>query len=210
MDAAPVLISQSYYSKLIVAHAVFGSLAAMILAPAAILSARWLRNTRWFPAHALLNLATAMSIVITFALGTQAAMSGGHGSQFVGEHASRHHKLGLAVFILVILQSVGGAAIHWLPQGHFIRWSHVGIGLVVAGCLYAQTYLGFGEWNENTDTGTTVPRGVVIVFWILFALEVAAYVAGIAFGRRFSQLPVSKPAKPASSSDEKLTMRESA
>ena len=47
-------------------------------------------------------------------------------------------QLGLAVFILVILQSVGGAAIHWLPQGHFIRWSHVGIGLVVAGCLYAQ------------------------------------------------------------------------
>ena len=47
-------------------------------------------------------------------------------------------QFGLALLILVLLQALGGAAIHYLPQGHFIRWSHVIAGLIIAGAFWFQ------------------------------------------------------------------------
>jgi hypothetical protein len=41
-----------------------------------------------------------------------------------------------------------------------------------------QVYTGFDEWNGNSESETTVPKGVEIAFWILFGLEVAAYGLG--------------------------------
>ena len=41
-----------------------------------------------------------------------------------------------------------------------------------------QVYSGFVEWNGNSESETTVPKGVRIAFWILFGLEVAAYGLG--------------------------------
>ena len=44
----------------------------------------------------------------------------------------------------------------------------------------------------------------------MFAVEVALYVVGLLFARRFTKLPVHKPDAAKSSSNEKLAMRESA
>lgn len=41
-----------------------------------------------------------------------------------------------------------------------------------------QVYTGFNEWNEASASETTVPRGIVIAFWVLFSVEVFAYVVG--------------------------------
>ena len=42
----------------------------------------------------------------------------------------------------------------------------------------AQTYTGFDEWDMASESMTTVPRGITIAFWVIFAIEVAAYVVG--------------------------------
>ena len=52
----------------IIAHAVFASLAFLIVMPLAIIIARFFRHTTWFPAHAALQITSAVFVVIAFAL----------------------------------------------------------------------------------------------------------------------------------------------
>jgi len=65
----------------------------MITSPAAILAARYLRKTRWFPLHAATQLVTASFVIISFALGTRAVTMSGHGFQMEGKGASHHHRV---------------------------------------------------------------------------------------------------------------------
>ena len=53
------------------------------------------------------------------------------------------------------------------------------MGSATIAILYAQIVTGFDEWDEASDAGTTVPKGVRVVFWILLGIEVAAYLAGL-------------------------------
>lgn len=41
-----------------------------------------------------------------------------------------------------------------------------------------QVYSGFDEWDGNSESETTTPRGIRIAFWILFGVEVFAYGLG--------------------------------
>lgn len=34
------------------------------------------------------------------------------------------------------------------------------------------------EWQKESDSGTDVPKGVIVVFWILVAVEVIFYAFG--------------------------------
>lgn len=62
--------------------AVLGSVALVILSPLAVLIARFGRDRMaWFPAHWVLNLVSAILIIITFALGTYAT-----GNEFNDTH----------------------------------------------------------------------------------------------------------------------------
>jgi hypothetical protein len=54
------------------ATGVCGSLAMILFAPFAILVARFFRASRWFPAHAALNILAALLVVVAFALGVYA------------------------------------------------------------------------------------------------------------------------------------------
>ena len=47
-------------------------------------------------------------------------------------------QFGLALFILVLVQTAGGGLIHYLPTDHFVRWFHVLAGIIIAGGLYIQ------------------------------------------------------------------------
>ena len=79
----------------IIAHAVFASLAFLIVMPLAIIIARFFRHTTWFPAHAALQVISLVFVVIAFALAVNVST----------EHFyDTHTRLGLAVFILVVFQ----------------------------------------------------------------------------------------------------------
>jgi hypothetical protein len=63
---------------------VLGSAAALVLAPAAILIARFCKgNPAWFRWHRALNILTAVCVIVAFALATSVT-----GNEFVGEAVS--------------------------------------------------------------------------------------------------------------------------
>jgi len=196
----------SMHDKLIIVHATFAGLAVMILVPAGILFTRFLRlgrrtATSWFSTHSTLQILALISLIIVFATGVQAVKGGGHGSQFTGPKKDTHHDLGLAVFILFLVQVLFGIASHYtqgpnqLPteKGEHthvpsvtaprnrIRTVHLLFGLATTAILYAQIVIGFDEWDMTSDSMTTVPEGVRDVFWILFGLEIGMYFTGYAF-----------------------------
>jgi len=187
---APTGSISTYHDKLIIAHAVFASLAALFVVPSAILMARYLRGSpSWYRLHSGLNLVTAIFIIIVFALGTRAVGSGGHGSQFSGTGADTHHQLGLAVFLIVMVQTILGLAAHYtktntntdatFARGKSVfRYVHIVLGIATAALLYVQVYDGFYEWDMTSDAGTLTPMGIKDAYWVLLALAVGAYLAG--------------------------------
>lgn len=109
--------------------------------------------------------------------------------RYFGPHSDVHHKLGLAVFLIVIVQAVLGTAakLTKVPPFNYVtlqtrrnslRLFHIAFGMSAAALLYAQVYTGFDEWNETAESMTVVPRGIIIAFWVLLALEAALYVIG--------------------------------
>ncbi|BGP24052.1 proteophosphoglycan ppg4 [Rhodotorula toruloides] len=169
--------------KILIAHAVFGTLAIVLLTPTALLIARIGRGKRWFAGHATLNGLFVVFIIIAFALGVT-VVEGEFGQDF-------HHSLGLALFVLVLVQSILGiighfwarpspltsAAPSWgLPRPNPIRILHILLGLTIVGLGYTQVINGmYIEWPKKSDAGTATPFGVKVVFWILFALFIATY-----------------------------------
>lgn len=193
--------------------AVLGSLAFLILTPAAVLIARFGRDRiSWFPPHWVLNLLSVIFVIVTFALGTYARGNGWSTTheRFVTRRSllkrlgsaqltQRLYRLGLAVFILVLLQATLGLVGHRTQRTQltssrpsfgsyassakrhsfpFVRLSHVLLGLITLGLGYWQIETGLsddGEWNTMAENGN-VPKSVQVIFWILLGVEVAAYV----------------------------------
>jgi len=188
MEKAPTPISQSKHDRYIVAHATTAGVAVLITMPAALLIGRYLRTWRhWNLAHAGLNFLTVVLIIITFALGNAALKDP---NQYTGSHSDVHHKLGLAVFLIVVVQGIGGIGAKLLTslpsynyvtfnsKRHMLRYIHIALGIISAGLLYAQFYTGYQEWNNTSNSQTHVPRGFIIAFWVLFAVEVFFYLLG--------------------------------
>ncbi|KAK9898844.1 hypothetical protein P389DRAFT_193864 [Cystobasidium minutum MCA 4210] len=175
------------HDRYITVHAIFGSLAALVTAPAAIVVARYFRSWRyWNIVHLSLNALTAIFIVITFALGNTALK---RSNQYSGPSADLHHQLGLSIFIITLVQTILGIAARFTQPPPFnyvtlqarrpaLRYIHIAFGIATAAILYAQVYTGFDEWNETSNSDTKVPYGVIVVFWVLFSIEVFAYIVG--------------------------------
>ncbi|KAJ7439996.1 hypothetical protein FB451DRAFT_1106906 [Mycena latifolia] len=184
-----------YHDQMIVAHAVLASVATLITAPAAILVGRYFRSRRWwFNTHLTLQTLTAIFVITTFALGLVAVSSGGHGYQLVGPKADPHHDLGLAIIVLFLLQFFLGIVAHYThserpgssdsafptlttPKSP-LRHLHVIFGIVMTALLYAGVKTGMDEWDMVSDMETLVPQGIVVTYWVLFGLAVAAYLFG--------------------------------
>ncbi|KAJ7052287.1 hypothetical protein C8F01DRAFT_1171586 [Mycena amicta] len=187
-----------YHDKMIIAHAVFACIAALFAAPAAILVGRYFRTRSWwFRAHLYLQSITAICVIVVFAVGLVAVSSGAsHTIQLTGPKADPHHDLGLAILILFLLQFFLGIAAHYShsagPAGaqkgaafptlttpkHILRHVHVVCGVVMTALLYAGVKTGMDEWDMVSDMGTRVPEGIVVVYWLLFGIEVAVYLFG--------------------------------
>ncbi|KAM0786890.1 hypothetical protein ACM66B_002314 [Microbotryomycetes sp. NB124-2] len=167
----------------IIAHAVLGSLALMLLTPLAIIVARFLRGTAWYPFHAGLNMLSAAMIVACFGLGVY--VTGDDHFQ------DTHQRVGLALFIIFVLQVAGGLVAHnrkfivdpnaklpTLSNKGPIRYAHIVIGLAIVAVGWYQVQEGFQEWETSSDATSSVPRAVEIVFWVLVGVFAAMYVAG--------------------------------
>ncbi|KAJ7144810.1 hypothetical protein C8R43DRAFT_565250 [Mycena crocata] len=183
-----------YHDTMIIAHAVIASTATLITAPAAILVGRYFRTRRWwFKTHLILQTLTAVFIITNVSVGLIAVASGGNGDQLTGPKKDPHHDLGLAIILLFLLQFILGVVSHYthseglVQRGAFptlttpkspLRHLHVVLGIVMTGLLYAGVKTGMDEWDAVSDMHTLVPKGIVVAYWVIFGLEVAAYFFG--------------------------------
>jgi len=109
-----------------------------------------------------------------------AVSSVGLGTQFSGVYSDLHHKVGLALFLLVLLQGLLGLAAHRAPGGHFLRRMHVPVGVLTAAGLVWQTWEGMhNEWAEMSTSLTVTPESVQLLFWALFLLSAMAYAVAV-------------------------------
>ena len=101
----------------------------------------------------------------------------GLGTSFSGSNSDLHHKVGLSVFILVLLQALLGVTAHNFNREHLTRKIHIPLGIITAAGLYWQTWEGMhNEWTEMSVIMTSTPLSVQVLFWVLFLLGVSAYV----------------------------------
>lgn len=115
---------------------------------------------------------------------------------------SSYIELGLAAFVLVVVQAVGGYLAHYSrrPTPGFdakilsshehlvshgfptarspIRYLHIVLGILVLTTLYVQVYTGFNEWETTSDAGTVVPNSIKAIYWVLLGLAIAGYIGG--------------------------------
>ncbi|KAK4057454.1 hypothetical protein OIO90_001523 [Microbotryomycetes sp. JL221] len=167
----------------IIAHAVLASLAVMLFFPLGIVMARFLRGFAWYPLHAGFNILGAAMIIAAFGLGIY--VTGDDHFQ------DTHQRVGLALFIIVVIQVVLGFVAHnrkfivdpnaklpTLSNKGPIRYGHILIGLAVIGLGWYNVHEGFDEWESSSDAQSMVPRAVEIVYWILVGVFGALYVGG--------------------------------
>ncbi|KAF7347205.1 CBD9-like protein [Mycena venus] len=186
-----------YHDKFIVVHAVLACVATLITAPAAILIGRYFRTRRWwFNTHLILQTFTATLIIPSVALGLQSIAHNHHGDQLTGKKADPHHDLGLSILILFLVQFLIGVGAHYTHSEGYtkdsvfptlttpknpLRHIHVMFGIIMTALLYAGVKTGMDEWDDVADNGTLVPKGVRVIYWVLFGLAVAAYFVGWIF-----------------------------
>ncbi|BGP07380.1 hypothetical protein JCM10049v2_003211 [Rhodotorula toruloides] len=170
--------------RIFIAHAALGGLAFAIVVPLAILTARFGRERfAWLPPHVALQLLAASMVITAFALAV---------SQTGNLFADLHQRLGLVLFLLVILQLLLGYLAHLTlpsaltssspslsrPRPSLARAIHILLGLTILALGWVQIHTGIkegGEWYRATLGMEEVPRAVRGVFWTLVGLFVLAY-----------------------------------
>lgn len=139
-----------------------------ILVPAAILIGRFGRTFfTWFPVHRNIQIVAFLFVLIGIVLIIAEVGSGEH-------FESTHAKVGLAVFILMFVQSVLGAVGHKFKRFHVSRIVHVvlGLGVTVLAVWNSTTGLSLWQWG--------VPRWAGWILWIWAGVLAIAYLAGLA------------------------------
>ena len=159
--------------------ATFACIAVLFTLPIALLSGRYLRSRGqvWCRVHIIFNSITVFFIILAFGLGMASVSTQGEGTSFGGENSDLHHKVGLAIFTLLLLQTILGIIAHNFSIGHLTRKIHIPIGIITAAGLYWQTWEGMhNEWPEMSVILTTTPTAVQVLFWVFFLGAVSAYV----------------------------------
>ena len=119
---------------------------------------------------------TVFLIVLVFGFGMASVSTQGLGTSFEGSNSDLHHKVGLSVFILVLIQAILGITAHHYNTGHLTRKIHIPLGIITAAGLYWQTWEGMhNEWTEMSVIMTSTPASVQILFWAFFLVVVSAY-----------------------------------
>ncbi|PWZ02439.1 hypothetical protein BCV70DRAFT_196678 [Testicularia cyperi] len=189
----------SSHDALAAAHAACACIAVLFTIPLALLAARFKANSTpngkssssWFRWHVVLNTLSVLLIILAFGLGMGAVATANAGTQYSGPDSDIHHKLGLSVFILVLLQALLGALAHFTrgrasdkhgtngTGKHWSRKLHMVLGIATLGLLYWTVWEGMHiEWPSMSSTLTETPQSVQILFWIIFLVPVLAYLIG--------------------------------
>ncbi|GAA6058663.1 hypothetical protein JCM10212_004074 [Sporobolomyces blumeae] len=179
----------THRDKVLIAHAVIGSVAVMLVVPFGVLLARFGRAHSWYPAHRAIQIAAALLMVTSAIIGITQNMDGGG--------ADDHRHVGIALLILFVVQPALGLWSHRTPAGSkltsarpsfsrpfpsVVRIVHIVLGIVLVGVGYWQVNSGFDAWQSSSDRQDSVPLAVKVVFWILLVIAVVLYVAGWAIG----------------------------
>ena len=115
-------------------------------------------------------------MVLVFGFGMAAVSTQGLGTSFEGSNSDLHHKVGLSVFILLLIQATLGIIAHNFNKGHLTRMIHIPLGIITAAGLYWQTWEGMhNEWTEMSVIMTDTPQSVQVLFWVFFLGAVSAY-----------------------------------
>jgi hypothetical protein len=111
------------------------------------------------------------------------------GIQFSGEGADLHHQLGLAIFIIVLLQAFLGAVAHYFKSRSSIsidfakakkksplQLAHIILGVTTVGLLYWLIWNGLQiEWVGMSTSGSATPQSVQIIFWLFVLFPLTKY-----------------------------------
>ncbi|GFZ45290.1 hypothetical protein JCM24511_03016 [Saitozyma sp. JCM 24511] len=182
-----VVSSSGTSRSILIAHIVCGALATMFFLPVGILVpriARGLSSRRWwFPIHS-----TGMGI---FAFGFVVAAFSIARTYFPGRFNSKHRKLGLSLFILVIFQVLLGIFVHWgrgripktgtSPGRGPTNFIHMAFGLVIVATGFATAWEGLNsEWPLWSGTGAA-NVGWKVGWGLIVGITTLAYLASLIF-----------------------------
>ncbi|AFR95058.2 hypothetical protein C343_03148 [Cryptococcus neoformans C23] len=168
----------------LIAHVACGAVATMALFPSGILVpriARGLTGKRWwFPVHGVVNGLLGFGFVVA-AFGIAKA-------NFSGGYNSTHRKLGLALFVLCIFQTLLGLFAHFYQRVHRLQTTagrgptnfiHMALGLVIIAVGWGTVWKGLDEeWGMYSGTGQP-GIGWKAGWGLIVALASIAYLGGL-------------------------------
>ncbi|ADV21802.1 Conserved hypothetical protein [Cryptococcus gattii WM276] len=175
--------SDSASHQALIAHVACGAVATMVLFPSGILVpriARGLTEKRWwFAVHGVVNGLLGFGLVIA-AFGIAKA-------NFSGGYNSAHRKLGLALFVLCIFQTLFGLFTHFYHRPHRLQTAagrgptnfiHMVLGLVIVAVGWGTVWKGLDEeWGMYSGTGRPA-IGWKAGWGLIVALVSIAYLGG--------------------------------
>ncbi|CEH18086.1 Predicted membrane protein, contains DoH and Cytochrome b-561/ferric reductase transmembrane domains [Ceraceosorus bombacis] len=155
------------------AHMMFMVLGWMLLVPLGAFIGRFGRTMfKWFPYHSAVQSLAVVFVIIGFALGVYNYRQRG-----TPQWTLLHHKLGLALFILILIQAILGATTHEIRKRTGFRWIgffHIFNGVVMFGLAVWNISEGFKLWTWQPGNA---PR---IVIWVWAGVVGVVYLAGLA------------------------------
>ncbi|KAF9648995.1 CBD9-like protein [Thelephora ganbajun] len=171
--------------RMIIAHGILCLVGFLFFLPLGALIARYFRTstTAWFKVHQTIQSFIAGPIItVGWALGVAIVATGG-GPHFTDTHT----RLGLAIFILYVVQVLLGNIIHLFKPKSFLRrrpiqnYLHGFLGIVIIGISFYQVRIGYKiEYIEATGRDP-LPKAVDIVYYVWVAVIPLLYFAGLSF-----------------------------
>ncbi|KJA19957.1 hypothetical protein HYPSUDRAFT_143067 [Hypholoma sublateritium FD-334 SS-4] len=177
-------IPLAQYEKLIIAHAILCTIGFLLLLPAGVLLARYMRTfvSNWFQGHWIVQFGIAgIVIIVGIALGI-ASVSQAHAVHFDDDHK----KWGIGLLVLYLVQCGLGAFIHFVKKADRKRrpaqnYLHAVLGLAIIGLALFQVHSGYDhEWVVSTGR-EALPKSVNVVFWVWVVLLPVSYAVGLSF-----------------------------
>ncbi|KAG0144072.1 hypothetical protein CROQUDRAFT_47839 [Cronartium quercuum f. sp. fusiforme G11] len=170
-------LTHSYrHDGLITVHATVLSLAWIICAPAAILSARFMRSrsSEWIRVHLILHTLTVLLTLIGVICASVAVGAGSH-------FDSHQKKMGFMVVIAMLFQVVEGYAIHayankFRPCRPLQNWLHILFGCSLVLLSWFTVIFGIKEWEMQ---GRGTPIAVTVIMGLTIGIALFLYFLGL-------------------------------
>lgn len=161
-------------TRIFLVHMIFMILGWQLLIPIGVLLARYGRTFfTWFPYHRIVMLAGFLFIFIAFFLAVS-----GVGLQSKDHFSNTHEKLGLSLFILIVVQVLLGASSHELKKRkglRYIGFVHIPFGLILYALSVWNIHEGFSVWQWDP------PAYASYIIYAWAGLMGVLYIVGLAF-----------------------------